>query len=602
MGNSTGKNERRGITNFASRRDGASLIDVVISLGIVALLFGAIFLVYFSIVDATSNISARTAASRALAEQIETIRNLPFESVGVAGGAPSGVLPATKNVTVGNFNFVIAYTVRNIDDPFDGTIGGTPNDTSPADYKLVELRITCPTCPRFSPLSFTSTVAPKSLESSSSTGSLFINVFNAAGTPLSGAMVHVINTSTTPTIDLTDTTNNNGMLQLVGGPTSTQSYRGDVSKSGYSTDKTYPAGDPGNPNPIKTHATVAGGLVTGISFAIDATAQLTVKSSDAHCNALSNKNFSFQGGKLIGTSPDVLKFSTSSTTGASGAVSFTGLEWDTYTFSLTAASTDLLGTIPLSPLIVNPGSSNDFRFVAGSQTPDSLMVSAINAGNGAGIQGATVTLSKSGFSETRTTGISTVTHTDWSGGGYSSKDAGIDVDGPPGTIKLFANASSTYSTTTTSWLISNTIDVGSSTATYYTLHWNPASQPPQTGAGSAKFQVAANNDGATWNFVGPDSTSGTYYTATSSLFDFNNNRYMRYKVFLSTADENTTPSIDDVSVEFYSVCVPPAQVYFSGLSTGTYDITVSAPSYNSATSSVSVGSGWQSETVQLTPL
>jgi hypothetical protein len=583
-------------------RSGASLIDVAISLGIVGLLFTAIFLVYFSIIDATSNISARAAASRALAEQVETIRNLSFESVGVAGGAPTGVLPATKNVAVGNFDFVIAYTVRNIDDPFDGTIGGAPNDTSPADYKLVELRVTCPACPRFSPLTFTTTVAPKNLESASSTGSLFVNVFNAAGAPLAGASVHVVNASTTPTIDLTDTTNNNGVLQLVGIPTSTQSYQIDVSKSGYSSDKTYPSGAPANPNPLKSHATVAASTLTSISFAIDTTAQLTVRSSDTRCNTLSNKNFSFQGAKLIGTSPDVLKFSTSSTTGGTGAVSFTGLEWDTYTFSLTAASTDLLGTVPLSPLVVNPGSLNEFRFVTQSSDPNSIMVTAVDAGSGAGIQGATVTLSKSGFSKTLITGRSAVAHSDWSGGSYSSKDAGIDVDGTPGSIKLAPNASSTYSTTTVSSLVSNTIDVGSSTATYYTLSWNPASQPPSTGAGSAKFQVAANNDQATWNFVGPDGTAATYYTASSTLTGFNNNRYVRYKAYLSTADETTTPSIDDVTIEFYSVCVPSAQVYFGGLSADTYNISVSAPFYNLATSSVSVGSGWQEATVQLTPL
>ena len=40
-------------------RKGASLVDLIISLGIIALLFGGIVLVYFALTDAVRNVEAR---------------------------------------------------------------------------------------------------------------------------------------------------------------------------------------------------------------------------------------------------------------------------------------------------------------------------------------------------------------------------------------------------------------------------------------------------------------------------------------------------------------------------------------------------------------
>ncbi|MEK7110930.1 MAG: hypothetical protein AAB867_03685, partial [Patescibacteria group bacterium] len=184
----------------------------------------------FSVLDAIVNVELRASASSVLNQEIETIRNLPYGSVGTVGGIPAGLIPPQRSATYGARTFFLTTTVRNIDDPFDGTLGGSPNDTAPADYKLVSLEISCPTCHRFVPLFFTTTVSPKNLESASSDGSLFINVFNADGVGVSGASVRIVNASVTPSIDLTDVTNASGVLQLVGVPTSTQSYSIDISK------------------------------------------------------------------------------------------------------------------------------------------------------------------------------------------------------------------------------------------------------------------------------------------------------------------------------------------------------------------------------------
>lgn len=580
-------------------RQGTSLIDVLISLGIIAFLFWGIYLIYFSLIDSVSNIGARTAAVEMLNQQIEMIRNLPYDSVGTVSGVPSGVIPQQQTISIGSYSFVVNTTVRNIDDPFDGVLGGNPNDTTPADYKLVELQVSCPSCPRFVPLTFTTTVAPKSLEATGSVGSLFVNVFDANGIGIPSVAVHVSNASVTPAINLTDTTNASGVLQLVGVPTST-SYHVDVSKSGYSSDRTYPMGAFGASTPVNLDATVATGTVTAMSFPVDRVSALTVSASDAVCSPVASISFTFSGQKAVAVNPTVLKFSTSSITNASGSSIFPNLEWDTYTFLLNSSSYDLAGTIPFSPMIVNPSSTVGFRFVLKPAAPNSLMITVKDAVSGGAIPSSTVAISRIGFFQTLMTGHSFVTHNDWSPiGSYTSQSGGIDTS-TPGTIKLLANASSTYSTSTVSWLISKTIDVGASSSSYYALNWTPASQPPQTGPGSAKFQLAANNDQVTWNFVGPDGTTGSYYTASSTVSGFNNNRYARYKVFLSTQDQNFTPAIQSVSLEFNSVCVPPSQVLFSNLSAAAYLVDVTAPQYREATTSVSVSGGWQSVQMPLT--
>lgn len=574
---------------FRDRR-GATLIDVIVSLAIIAFLFGGIFLVYFSLIDSTVNVDARNSATAAINQEVEIIRNLPYGKIGTVGGIPSGIIPQKQNISVGNFTFSIQTTIRNIDDPFDGTLGGNPNDTAPADYKQISLEADCLTCSRFTPILFTTIAAPKNLESAGSDGSLFIYVYDSNAEPVPGISVHVINTSTTPAIDLTDTTNQDGILQLVGVPTSTRSYQAYASKLGYSPDQTYPWGAPANPKPNNPYATVDSGAVAPIVFYMDKVSRLTVRTTDEVCAPIPSQNFSLWGERLIGQSPDVLKFSTSTKTDIAGTALFPAMQWDTYHFSYGGSIYDLIGTNPLSTLVIKASSTVDFLFTLAPSLPNSILVAPVDSISGDGISGASATLSQGGFSETKYAGRAVITNTDWSGNKYADKSGGIDTDSAPGTIKLLANASSTYATSTAEWLISKTIDVGSSTAAYYSLNWNPQNQ---SGPGSVKFQLAANSDDSTWNFVGPDGNAGNFYTASSAISGLDGNRYIRYKVFLETQDENFTPQVNDVSLEFNSICVPSVSVFWNGLAAGTYDLSVSATGYLDATGTVSVGNGWQ---------
>src|SRR5690606_41318845 len=53
----------------------------------------------------------------------------------------------------------------------------------------------------------------------------------------------------------------------------------------------------------------------------------------------------FQGAKLIGTLPDVPKYTSSQATNGTGTLDLANMEWDTYAFTLTDAGYYLAGAI-----------------------------------------------------------------------------------------------------------------------------------------------------------------------------------------------------------------------------------------------------------------
>lgn len=567
---------------------GFTLIEILIAIGLFLIIAFGIYFTYANLIQVIGRVRTHTLATSILNKEIEIIRNLPFDSVGLIGGSPPGVIAPSKDITYEGQQFTIDAFVRNIDDPFDGKLGQNPNDTAPADYRLVEIKVDCSTCFQFVPVWFTTWVAPQNLESSTQNGSLFINVFDANGKPVSNANVLVRNTSTTPSITINDTTNNSGTLQLVDIPTSTDAYQITITKQNYSSAQTYSPGVPSNPNPIQPHATVASQAITAISFGIDRVGVISAQTQDYLCQAIPSVSFNQIGTKLIGANPNVPAYSSSFTTDSSGSSLIGNLGWDTYSFTNTSASYDLAGSIPLVPLTINPGNILSLTFVMEPQASNSLLVTVVNA-SGTPIGDAAVNIAKTGFNDSKLTGQRPFFETDWSlDGSYDSQDGNLDVS-ETGTVKL-QRSNGSYPTSTESYLISNSIDVGTSTTAWHAISWGPASQPTNT---SLKFQLASNNDDSTWNYVGPDNTAGTYYTSPGSIGTMHNgNRYLRYKAYLNTTDDTATPNFDDITLNFSSGCIPTGQAFWSAFPTGTYTVTAAKTGYITATSSVIVGSGW----------
>ncbi len=584
-------------------KKGFTLVETLVGVAVFLIIATSSYQAYVSLFSLINQNQYKILALNLANEQFEIIRNLTYSDVGIVGGIPNGKVPNVQNLTRGGINFTVTTTIRNVDIPFDGTIGGTPNDLSPADNKYVELEVTCPACPTFSPITINTTVAPKNLETASTNGALFIKVFDANGIAVSGASVHIVNTQANPDIVIDDVTDNNGLLQVIDAPPGVEAYEITVSKSGYSTDRTYTTGGVGNPDPLKPHATVVLQQVTQISFAIDKISTISFESKSPTCVSIPNIDFSLIGSKQIGN--NVPKYSQNLSTNGSGSYSHNSMEWDTYTAIGNDGTYDIVGVNPLNPISLNPDSSQSVDLIAIVKDPKSLLITVKDSATLLPVTDALVTVTNaSSYNESQTTDRGFINQTDWSGGvgvDYIAQDNNVDDISPAGELKL-KNAFGTYNAS--GILESSTFDTGSA-SNFHNLVWSPTDQPPLAGSDSVRFQIATNEEitaTTTWEYIGPDGTNSTYYTSANQSISstHNGDRYIRYKIFLSTADTSVTPNISDIAFTMTSSCTPPGQVVFTGLLSGDYHINVSKTGYITNDSDVTVNSGWKEQEIILT--
>jgi prepilin-type N-terminal cleavage/methylation domain-containing protein len=593
-------------------RAGFTLMEVIVGVAVFAIVAMAAYQAFVSLFAITSADQYKILALNLANEEFEIARNMPYNSIGIVNGIPSGKIPYQQTLLRGGVNFLVTATVRNIDLPYDGIADGTPDDQSPADNKLVEFTITCPNCANFTPITLSSNIAPKNLETASTNGALSIKVFDANGVALQGADVTVVNSKVTPNITVHDITDVNGILQIVDAATGTNAYNISVTKSGYSTDRTYPPGGSGNPSPTKPDSTVLLQQVTPVSFSIDKTSTLSFSSLTSTCGAVPNIDFTLKGSKVIGAG--VLKYSQSKVTDSAGALSLTGMEWDSYSIALTDAAYDLIGLSPLNSIALNPNATQSVLLIVAPKNPKSILVTVKDSSTQLPLSGALVTLSKAGYLATTTTGQGYLTQTDWSGGGaqasytdgtkYFADDGNVEIASPAGDMKL-KKAFGSY--VSNGILESSTFDTGSA-SNFHNLFWTPTDQPAGAGTTTppARFQIATNavvTATTTWNYEGPDGTAATYYTSSGGTVsvDHDGDQYLRYRAYLHTANGSSTPTVSDVSFTYTSSCTPPGQVTFSGLSTGTYSLSVSKSGYTTYVGTANASTSWMEQSVLLGP-
>ena len=589
-------------------KKGFTLVELLVGVTVFTLICVSVYSAYTSIFNIVYTSRAKLIAVDLTNEELEIIRNLPYSDVGISGGIPSGKLVHSQTVVRSATSFTVLITIRNIDDPFDSTLGGTPNDSSPADFKLVEVEVNCTTCKNFIPTVVTTRVAPKNLETASTNGALFVKVFDANGNSIEDANVHITNNQVNPPIVIDDVTNVNGLLQVVDAPPGVNAYNITVTKNGYSTDQTYTA-VVGNPNPVKPPATVVLQQVTQLSFIIDKLSSMSVSSVTQTCTAVPSIDFNLRGAKLIGT-PSVWKYNQNKTTGGGGTLSISNLEWDSYTITLQDTDYDLVGWNPISPINLVPNSNQAVQLVVAPKNPNTLLVTVKDSATSLPLSDVDVGISKSGFtSATSTTGQGFINQTDWSGGAgqatstdttkFFSSDGNIDYNATVGDLVLKKLLGDYVSS---GILISSSFDTGS-ISNFQKIQWAPIDQPLGAGIPNVRLQIATNSDGGSWNYKGPDGTGSTYFTVGNQNINSsaNGNQYLRYKLFLDNASTTTTPNVSDISFTFTSLCTPPGQVLFNGLPGGTYDLHFSKSGFSDQDLSVDVNSSWQSQEVTLLP-
>jgi len=118
--------------------------------------------------------------------------------------------------------------------------------------------------------------------------------------------------------------------------------------------------------------------------------------------------FSLRGAKTIGTTAggaSIYKFSQSLTSNTGSLFSTSTLEWDSYTPTVdsTATGYDIAGACTPTPWSVSAGTSVFVALYMFAHSTNSLLVTVKDSATGATINSATVALTRSGFSSTKTT-------------------------------------------------------------------------------------------------------------------------------------------------------------------------------------------------------
>ncbi|MDO8511813.1 MAG: carboxypeptidase-like regulatory domain-containing protein [bacterium] len=378
------------------KKAGFSLLETLIGVTVFVVIAVGVYQTYSAVYVLIGTTKQKIAGIALANEQLEIIRNLSFADVGIVNGVPSGKIPRVQTLTRSGVSYSVEATIRNIDDAFDGTIGGTPNDLSPADYKLVQLDISCGTCKRFESFSIASYVAPRSMELTSNNGAIFVKVFDASGLAIAGANVHIVNSLASPVIDINETTNNAGEFALIDVPPGVEAYEIAVSKEGYSSEQTYPT-TLLNPHPTKTNATVISKQATQVSFSVDRVSALTIATVDESCIGLSGTDFTLTSTKLIGTEPDTPKYSEVITTGSNGEVALLEMEWGNYTLEPAVGVLGYIRYFADLPINLLPGSEQKEVVVIrpdGADPTYSILVDVKDVATGLIIPNASVVLTK----------------------------------------------------------------------------------------------------------------------------------------------------------------------------------------------------------------
>lgn len=118
-------------------------------------------------------------------------------------------------------------------------------------------------------------------------------------------------------------------------------------------------------------------------------------------------------------------------------------------------------------------------------------------------------------------------------------------------LLLFASGSLDCDYADAGNLESSTFDTGSAQVVYNWISWEGV-EPLNT---DIRFQIAtSNNQSGPFTFYGPDGTGSSYYTnAVSDFINYTrhlNQRYVRYKLYLSTTDDLQGPILEAVTISY----------------------------------------------------
>jgi hypothetical protein len=252
---------------------GMSLVDVLVGTALILVVFLALFGLLRASVLVSALTKSKAIATTIAESQMEYIRGMSYSKVGTVGGIPAGTVPQYATTTENGLTFVTRTFIDYADDPADG-LGASDTNGIITDYKRVKVSVTYLAGGTKRTVDIISNYTPPDLETTTGGGTLKIIVVNAAGAPVPGAAVNLVNSSTSPTVNVSTFSDATGLVYLPGAATSSQ-YQVYVTKNGYSSAQTY-LRDSVNQNPTPGYLTIVAGVTTASTFAIDTLTSLAI--------------------------------------------------------------------------------------------------------------------------------------------------------------------------------------------------------------------------------------------------------------------------------------------------------------------------------------
>ena len=347
---------------------GYTLVELLVSIAILSILSLGAFELLTSLLHSAIVSQRQAVASTLATNQMEYLKALPYDNLAVAGGAiySTTTIPATVTKTIEGDKYTVTTSITYADDAYDGCgsyptlalkqqycrnypppSGAPGTDGNPGDYKDVNVSVTDVSGSTLAALD--SQVAALVAETASNTGALFVKVVDDSGNPVSGATVTATNSSVSPAVNVSDTTDENGLVIFYDLPPSTTNYKYQISaaETGYSSLTTIVPS--GNLQPTYSSQNLIAQSSSYVTLTIkpEGSNSLVLETTDVSGNPLSNAKVYVKGGykKYTATSDTTYYYDTLSpsdsrpTTDGGGLAALTNLVPGNYIFCGDAGAT-----------------------------------------------------------------------------------------------------------------------------------------------------------------------------------------------------------------------------------------------------------------------
>jgi prepilin-type N-terminal cleavage/methylation domain-containing protein len=238
------------------KQGGYTLVELMVAIAVLAVLSLGTFNLLIALLHSAIVSQRQAVASTLATNQMEYLKSLPYDNLAVAGGAiiSTNTIPGTLTKKISGDTYTITTNITYADDAYDGCgsyptlalkqkycrnypppSGAPATDTNPADYKDVNVTVSDTSGSQLA--SVDTQVSALVAETASNTGALFVYVVDDSGAPVTGATVNVTNSSVSPSVNVSDVTDENGIVIFYDLPPSTTNYKYQVtaSETGYSS-------------------------------------------------------------------------------------------------------------------------------------------------------------------------------------------------------------------------------------------------------------------------------------------------------------------------------------------------------------------------------